>query len=130
MSPTRPFELGVYTFGNTPRTADDGTGATAQALRDAREAVQPADDVGLDFFGFGEHHTRTLVLPIPRPVTQVPPVHAVVPVGRAFQREHPSLSHLTESRFRHRLTRHLKRFIDAFVFITQIRNRELEHRRC
>lgn len=69
MSPTRPFELGVYTFGNTPRTADDGTGATAQAIRDALEAVQLADDVGLDFFGFGEHHTRSM--PVSSPTSLV-----------------------------------------------------------
>ena len=30
------FELGVYTFGNTPRTADGGYGHTAQAIWMAR----------------------------------------------------------------------------------------------
>jgi hypothetical protein len=35
MEPTKTFELGVYTFGNTPRTADGGYGPTAQAIRDA-----------------------------------------------------------------------------------------------
>lgn len=68
MNPTRPFELGIYTFGNTPRT-DDSTGATAQAIRDALEAVQLADDVGLDFFGFGEHHTRSM--PVSSPTSLV-----------------------------------------------------------
>jgi hypothetical protein len=28
------FELGVYSFGNTPRTAGGGYGPTAQAIRD------------------------------------------------------------------------------------------------
>jgi len=60
-----PFELGVYSFGNTPRTADGGYGPTSQAVRDALEAVRLADEVGLDFFGFGEHHTASMPLSSP-----------------------------------------------------------------
>lgn len=60
--PTRKFELGVYTFGNTPRTPG---GSTAQAIRDALEAVKLADEVGLDFFGFGEHHTPSMPVSSP-----------------------------------------------------------------
>jgi hypothetical protein len=58
-----PLELGVYTFGNTPRTADGGYGPTAQAIRDALEAVHVAEQVGLDVFGFGEllEHADRLV---------------------------------------------------------------------
>jgi alkanesulfonate monooxygenase SsuD/methylene tetrahydromethanopterin reductase-like flavin-dependent oxidoreductase (luciferase family) len=59
------FELGVYTFGNTPRTTEGGYGPTAQALREALEAVHLAEEVGLDFFGFGEHHTRSMPLSSP-----------------------------------------------------------------
>lgn len=59
------FELGVYTFGNTPRTADGGYGPTAQAIREVLEAVHLAEEVGLDFFGFGEHHTRSMPLSSP-----------------------------------------------------------------
>jgi alkanesulfonate monooxygenase SsuD/methylene tetrahydromethanopterin reductase-like flavin-dependent oxidoreductase (luciferase family) len=59
------FELGVYSFGNTPRTADGGHGPTAQAVRDVLEAVRLADEVGLSFFGFGEHHTRGMPLSSP-----------------------------------------------------------------
>ena len=59
------FELGVYSFGNTPRTADSGYGTTAQAIRDVLEAVHVAEEVGLDFFGFGEHHTRSMPLSSP-----------------------------------------------------------------
>ena len=59
------FELGVYSFGNTPRTADGGCGVTAQAIRDVLEAVHVAEAVGLDFFGFGEHHTRSMPLSSP-----------------------------------------------------------------
>lgn len=59
------FELGVYTFGNTPRTAEGGYGPTAQAIRDVLEAVHLAEEVGLDFFGFGEHHTASMPLSSP-----------------------------------------------------------------
>src|SRR3954470_15047296 len=69
MEPKKPFELGVYTFGNTPRTADGGYGPTAQAIRDALEAVHLAEEVGLDFFGFGEHHTRSM--PVSSPTSLV-----------------------------------------------------------
>src|SRR3954469_16900617 len=61
------LELGVYTFGNTPRNGD-GYGATAQAIRDALEAVKLAEEVGLDFCGFGEHHTRSMPLSSPTAV--------------------------------------------------------------
>jgi alkanesulfonate monooxygenase SsuD/methylene tetrahydromethanopterin reductase-like flavin-dependent oxidoreductase (luciferase family) len=59
------FELGVYSFGNTPRTTDSSRGSTAQAIRDVLEAVHVAEEVGLDFFGFGEHHTRSMPLSSP-----------------------------------------------------------------
>jgi alkanesulfonate monooxygenase SsuD/methylene tetrahydromethanopterin reductase-like flavin-dependent oxidoreductase (luciferase family) len=59
------LELGVYSFGNTPRTPDGGYGSTAQAVRDVLEAVRLAEEVGLDFFGFGEHHTRWMPLSSP-----------------------------------------------------------------
>jgi alkanesulfonate monooxygenase SsuD/methylene tetrahydromethanopterin reductase-like flavin-dependent oxidoreductase (luciferase family) len=59
------LELGVYSFGNTPRTPDGGYGPTAQAIRDVLEAVRLADEVGLDFFGFGEHHTRSMPMSSP-----------------------------------------------------------------
>src|SRR3954452_1879458 len=59
------FELGVYSFGNTPRTAGGGRGPTAQAIRNVLAAVRVADDIGLDFFGFGEHHTASMPLSSP-----------------------------------------------------------------
>lgn len=62
------FELGVYTFGNTPRTPQGHPGPTAQAVRDALEAIQLADQVGLDYFGVGEHHMRTMPLSSPTAV--------------------------------------------------------------
>ena len=59
------FELGVYSFGNTRRAADGGHGTSAQAIRDVLEAVHLAEEVGLDFFGFGEHHTPSMPLSSP-----------------------------------------------------------------
>lgn len=37
------FELGVYSFGNTPRLPDGRRGPTAQAIRDVLEAIRLAD---------------------------------------------------------------------------------------
>jgi alkanesulfonate monooxygenase SsuD/methylene tetrahydromethanopterin reductase-like flavin-dependent oxidoreductase (luciferase family) len=59
MTMTKPFELGVYTFGNAGGTT------TAQAVRDALDAVHVAEEVGLDYFGFGEHHTPSMPLSSP-----------------------------------------------------------------
>ena len=59
------LELGVYSFGNTPPTSDGGPGNTAEAIRNVLEAVHVADEVGLNFFGFGEHHTRSMPLSSP-----------------------------------------------------------------
>lgn len=63
------FELGVYSFGNTPRNKDGSYASTAQAVRDALEAVKLAEEVGLDYFGFGEHHTNSM--PISSPASMV-----------------------------------------------------------
>lgn len=62
------LELGVYSFGNTPRLADGSRGSTAAAIRDLLEAVRLADDVGLDCFGVGEHHLRSMPLSSPTAV--------------------------------------------------------------
>ncbi|MEV6900330.1 LLM class flavin-dependent oxidoreductase [Amycolatopsis sp. NPDC051372] len=62
------FELGVYSFGNTPRLSDGSRGPTAQAVRDVLDAIKLADEVGLDFFGVGEHHMRTMPLSSPTSV--------------------------------------------------------------
>ena len=59
------FQLGVYSFGNTPRLEDGGLGDTAQAVRNLLEAIQLADQVGLDVFGVGEHHTRGMPMSSP-----------------------------------------------------------------
>ncbi|MFD0661386.1 LLM class flavin-dependent oxidoreductase [Thermocatellispora tengchongensis] len=68
LGPVMTFELGLYSFGNTPLLADGGRGPTAQAVRDVLEAIKLADEVGLDFFGVGEHHMRTMPLSSPTAV--------------------------------------------------------------
>ncbi|WP_104665931.1 LLM class flavin-dependent oxidoreductase [Ensifer adhaerens] len=55
------MELGIYSFGDVQRdTATGELGSTAQATRNLLEAIQLADQVGLDYFGIGEHHTREM----------------------------------------------------------------------
>lgn len=52
------MELGVYSFGDLPVDPHTGKpGSTAQAQRNLLEAIRLAEDVGLDYFGIGEHHT-------------------------------------------------------------------------
>ncbi|MDB5562137.1 MAG: luxA 1, partial [Hyphomicrobiales bacterium] len=55
------MELGIYSFGDVqidPTTGERSS--TAQAQRNLLEAIRLADQVGLDFFGIGEHHTRDM----------------------------------------------------------------------
>lgn len=53
------MQLGVYSFGSLARNPQTGVRATtAQAMRDLLEAIVLADEVGLDYFGIGEHHTE------------------------------------------------------------------------
>jgi probable LLM family oxidoreductase len=55
------MELGIYSFGDTQIDPATGRlGSTAQAMRNLLEAIKLADDVGLDFFGIGEHHTPNM----------------------------------------------------------------------
>src|ERR1700704_1993670 len=52
------MELGLYSFGDVQRDPRTGQlGSTAEAMRNLLEAITLADEVGLDYFGIGEHHT-------------------------------------------------------------------------
>ena len=51
------MQLGIYSFGDRARRVDGET-SSAQAQRNLLEAIQLADQVGLDYFGIGEHHTE------------------------------------------------------------------------
>jgi hypothetical protein len=75
------LQLGVYSFGNTPRTDDGSYGPTAQAIRNVLEAVYLAEEVGLDFFGFGEHHTRSMPLSSPTALVNASRPHGVTVDG-------------------------------------------------
>src|SRR5688572_31255774 len=50
------IELGVDTFGDVTVGADGTLLTQAQTLRNVIEQGALADQVGLDFFGVGEHH--------------------------------------------------------------------------
>ena len=55
------MELGIYSFGDVQRDGRTGQlGSTAEATRNLLEAIKLADEVGLDYFGIGEHHTREM----------------------------------------------------------------------
>jgi alkanesulfonate monooxygenase SsuD/methylene tetrahydromethanopterin reductase-like flavin-dependent oxidoreductase (luciferase family) len=69
MENNKRFELGVYTFGNTPRAENGAFGPSAQAIRNVLEAVKLAEEAELDYFGFGEHHTQSM--PVSSPTSLV-----------------------------------------------------------
>ncbi|MDB5176503.1 MAG: Luciferase-like, subgroup [Candidatus Saccharibacteria bacterium] len=52
------MELGVFSFGDVQRDKKGDLGPTSDAIRNLLEAIKLADEVGLDFFGVGEHHTE------------------------------------------------------------------------
>ena len=65
-SSPRAFEVGVFTFAEL--TSDPVTGAMispAQRLHNLLEAIELADQVGLDVFGVGEHHRPDYVSSAP-----------------------------------------------------------------
>jgi len=51
------MELGVFSFGDVQRK-NGKLGPTHESITNLLEAIQLADNVGLDFFGVGEHHTE------------------------------------------------------------------------
>lgn len=53
----KSFEIGVYSFGDVQKR-DGELGPTSEAITNLLEAIHVADEVGLDFFGVGEHHTE------------------------------------------------------------------------
>jgi alkanesulfonate monooxygenase SsuD/methylene tetrahydromethanopterin reductase-like flavin-dependent oxidoreductase (luciferase family) len=62
------FELGVYSFGVAGPTLGGETVTTAQAVRNTLEQIRLAEEVGLDFYGVGEHHTATMPISSPAAV--------------------------------------------------------------
>ncbi|MGZ3585537.1 MAG: LLM class flavin-dependent oxidoreductase, partial [Ktedonobacterales bacterium] len=52
-----PLTFGLNTFGDVTHDEDDRPLSHAQTIRNIVEEGVLADQVGLDFFGIGEHHT-------------------------------------------------------------------------
>src|SRR3954471_12764863 len=50
------LELGLDTFGDVTRSADGTSDSQAQVIRNVIAEAVLADELGVDFFGVGEHH--------------------------------------------------------------------------
>lgn len=59
------IEIGVYSFGDTQRDADGNLTHTGTTIQNLFEAITLADELGLDYFGIGEHHTETMPMSSP-----------------------------------------------------------------
>lgn len=59
------FELGLDTFGDATRDADGKPLPLAQVLRDVIDEAVLADELGVDFFGVGEHHRPDFAISAP-----------------------------------------------------------------
>mgnify|MGYP001604167302 FL=1 len=61
------MEIGLYSFAeNTPDLLNGNHLQTpAERLRDLLEEIELADQVGLDFYGLGEHHRPDFVASAP-----------------------------------------------------------------
>ncbi|GAA4574802.1 LLM class flavin-dependent oxidoreductase [Planotetraspora kaengkrachanensis] len=62
-SATFPLVLGLDTFGDLTHDKDDHPLSHAQTIRNVVEEGVLADQVGVDFFGIGEHHTDDFPMP-------------------------------------------------------------------
>ena len=63
-----PLELGLDTFGDITIDADGGLKPHAQVLRDVVAEGVLADELGLAFFGVGEHHRVDFAISAPEVV--------------------------------------------------------------
>ena len=59
------IELGLDTFGDVTSDADGRLKPHAQVLRDVVAEAELADQVGVDFFGVGEHHRPDFAISAP-----------------------------------------------------------------
>jgi probable LLM family oxidoreductase len=62
------LELGLDTFGDVTTGAGGGLLPHAQVIRDVIEEAVLADQLGLDFFGVGEHHRADFAISAPEVV--------------------------------------------------------------
>jgi probable LLM family oxidoreductase len=63
-----PLQLGLDTFGDVTWNADQQPRPQAQVIRDVVEEAVLADELGLDFFGVGEHHRPDFAVSAPEVV--------------------------------------------------------------
>jgi probable LLM family oxidoreductase len=61
-------ELGLDTFGDVTETGDGELGSQAETIRDVITQGVLADEVGVDFFGVGEHHRADFAVTSPEMV--------------------------------------------------------------
>ena len=59
------LELGLDTFGDVTRGADGNPVSHAQVIRDVIAEAALADQLGIDFFGVGEHHREDFAVSAP-----------------------------------------------------------------
>src|SRR3546814_16038211 len=59
------IELGIDTFGDVTVGSDGAPVPQPQVIRDVVEEAVVADQVGLDFFGLGEHHREDFAVSAP-----------------------------------------------------------------
>lgn len=59
------LELGLDTFGDVTKGADGKLLSHAQVIRDVIDEAVLADEVGLEFFGVGEHHRADFAISAP-----------------------------------------------------------------
>ncbi|WP_043433705.1 LLM class flavin-dependent oxidoreductase [Cystobacter fuscus] len=64
----RPLELGLDTFGDVTLGPDGEPLSQAQVIRDVVAQAVLADELGLDFFGVGEHHRADFAVSAPEVV--------------------------------------------------------------
>jgi len=65
MSEPAAIELGLDTFGDVTRDDSGELISDAQAIRNVVDQAVLADQVGLSFFGVGEHHRREFAVSSP-----------------------------------------------------------------
>lgn len=59
------MELGISMFGDNHHGSDGKPGSVGQRLRELIEEVKLMDELGLDFFGIGEHHRSDYAVSVP-----------------------------------------------------------------
>ena len=63
-----PVELGIDTFGDVTHSANGTSVPHPQGIRDVVAEAVLADEVGIDFFGVGEHHRADFAVTSPETV--------------------------------------------------------------